>query len=1056
MAESGESAVFDFMMVRAPNTLAPLRQRLRYVADWRLEPQRDVFHVAGEADLRSLVGKSSVAKVVVDAVTAWNGADQEGALAALKESLATFMIARRPLGVAPPAPPPPGLPVEPEVPAVTVEELEDGAYLRMDDILYLLQDRLERLQQQDVVGPLHEVQRVLWAVESDDDVHALDQRLTVALGVSPERYVLGGDSLSERWGRAQSLLYDALYVDYVCTRFTEINLDSLMEALRALHAVQIVALDALVRRLTGKVSAAADQDPLLPEDRAALQRAEVMWPALAGWDLKTAPAGFPLVGSRDDLAELLRVPVTMHQVFARLFWYLRPFNRIRPIGVGDLKIVRQKLVAYLPGEISHIHNVMKGESRGRNHRRKERTEELFQLTGSRTEDGTTENQTTDRFELKSEADTVIKTMLNVNANANVTTSGKIFTQRVTASAGGGFAYNRSSENHIKTAQNFARDVVTKAVERVETKTTSTRSTTKLFETVEHNRQEFENEEGEHISGIYRWLDKKYEAQVYNYGRRTMYEFAIPEPAALWVTGRLLGFEAELDVPQPPREPQEKRLDLGFGASDITVEKYRELAKVYDLSGLPIPAETMTVALTGDAGNGYISGNSVSLQNDWHAVTKTCEVRGIIGYDLERVWVEGHIDYNGQDNANRFTVTVNGVSCKVLDHVHEYWYLPEKFEGNLPAPEGGPLPLTSETISFAFGFRRVGNYGLIASARLRLGSAGREAWQQKVYEVVANVERERVTQVNKEARLAYEAELSTYRNRLSELAGLRLVDLIQGSSDATNRALMDEEIKRACISAITCEFDTDQSDDLLPKTPAMDELQVDLDVTRFEVHDALIRPTDEEQGQNDDGKPKRTTAGFVTSPLPTRLPAANLANTRTNAFLVQFIEQAFEWERISYLFYPYYWAQRKHWLSLMSRVDGLDPTFSAFLRAGMARVLLSVTPGYECAVHHYLLTRQPWQGACEPPVIDDNLFVPLFEEVREQSVDDRDGGVPEGEPWTFIVPTTLVYLHASTTLLPDLEAERKTQEEKEGGNHGTPDAETPTAGEKTAKVEVGDE
>jgi hypothetical protein len=61
-------------------------------------------------------------------------------------------------------------------------------------------------------------------------------------------------------------------------------------------------------------------------------------------------------------------------------------------------------------------------------------------------------------------------------------------------------------------------------------------------------------------------------------------------------------------------------------------------------------------------------------------------------------------------------------------------------------------------------------------------------------------------------------------------------------------------------------------------------------------------------------------------------------------------------------------------------------------ANLHAVLLD---GYDRALRHYLMTREPWWGACDPPVIDDPLFVLLFEEVREQSVD-RNSGVAEGE------------------------------------------------------------
>jgi hypothetical protein len=33
----------------------------------------------------------------------------------------------------------------------------------------------------------------------------------------------------------------------------------------------------------------------------------------------------------------------------------------RPIGIGDLQVVRQELIGYEAGEISHIENVLEGE-----------------------------------------------------------------------------------------------------------------------------------------------------------------------------------------------------------------------------------------------------------------------------------------------------------------------------------------------------------------------------------------------------------------------------------------------------------------------------------------------------------------------------------------------------------------------------------------------------------------------------------------------------------------------------------------------------------------------
>jgi len=98
---------------------------------------------------------------------------------------------------------------------------------------------------------------------------------------------------------------------------------------------------------------------------------------------------------------------------------------------------------------------------------------------------------------------------------------------------------------------------------------------------------------------------------------------------------------------------------------------------------------------------------------------------------------------------------------------------------------------------------------------------------------------------------------------------------------------------------------------------------------------------------------------------------------------------------------------------VSRSDDADPTYMAFLQAGAARVLVSVSPGYEHAVMHYLATAQPWDGG-DAPAIGDPLYVAIYEELRNQQ-DSLADATPEGEPWPFVVPTSLTYLEGGDPL-----------------------------------------
>jgi hypothetical protein len=53
------------------------------------------------------------------------------------------------------------------------------------------------------------------------------------------------------------------------------------------------------------------------------------------------------------------------------------------------------------------------------------------------------------------------------------------------------------------------------------------------ETIQKENHGVDNKDGaQYISGVYQWINKIYEAQIYNYGLRTMYDVMIPEPIVL--------------------------------------------------------------------------------------------------------------------------------------------------------------------------------------------------------------------------------------------------------------------------------------------------------------------------------------------------------------------------------------------------------------------------------------------------------------------------------------------------------------------------------------------
>ena len=118
---------------------------------------------------------------------------------------------------------------------------------------------------------------------------------------------------------------------------------------------------------------------------------------------------------------------------------------------------------------------------------------------------------------------------------------------------------------------------------------------------------------------------------------------------------------------------------------------------------------------------------------------------------------------------------------------------------------------------------------------------------------------------------------------------------------------------------------------------------------------------------------------------------------------KFMEQAFDWNLMSYNFYPYYWANREDWDDLyQSQIN--DPLFRSFMQSGMARVVVTVKPGFEDAVMHYMSFGQIWNGG-QMPVIGNPLYLSIVDELKEQEY------VVE-ETWETVVPTSLIALQES--------------------------------------------
>jgi hypothetical protein len=313
-------------------------------------------------------------------------------------------------------------------------------------------------------------------------------------------------------------------------------------------------------------------------------------------------------------------------------------------------------------------------------------------------------------------------------------------------------------------------------------------------------------------------------------------------------------------------------------------------------------------------------------------------------------------------------------------------------------------MAADEVTLTLGFWDISEWSLSIQARLVLSDAIKRDWQRKVLDRVLTAARKKVDEINRNRQQSYDSEMATYRNRLDEIRAIAVNDLLRSRSEAANRQLILRELKRQVLAMITREFSADTKADRLTKLDATDIRDVD-----FEYHQLAVNE------KPSSAEPKTVTARFELRRGAGEFPVPKLDVARSKGRHVQFLEQAFEWPQLSYICYPYFWAVPPRWVDLMNRGDDVDPFFTDFLQAGYARVLLAVTPAYDHAVCHYLHCGEPWDGG-DTPVIGDPLFIPLYQELREQT-DDMANAVAEGEPWDFRLPTSLVYLEDSSTPLP---------------------------------------
>jgi len=162
------------------------------------------------------------------------------------------------------------------------------------------------------------------------------------------------------------------------------------------------------------------------------------------------------------------------------------------VGVGDLLIVRQKLKAYELGDFAHVENVLAGESRLREHRRLDRTEEIVTTETEKETEKERDLQSTERNELQSEATRTLQTQMQMDAGIQVSGSygpSTSFTSNLNV------GFSTSTTESQRKAATYSREVVEKSAEKIRERVSEQRVRRVLSEIEEINKHGIDNPAG---------------------------------------------------------------------------------------------------------------------------------------------------------------------------------------------------------------------------------------------------------------------------------------------------------------------------------------------------------------------------------------------------------------------------------------------------------------------------------------------------------------------------------------------------------------------------------
>lgn len=568
--------------------------------------------------------------------------------------------------------------------------------------------------------------------------------------------------------------------------------------------------------------------------------------------------------------------------------------------LADLFVVKDEVSCYEAGEMSYIENVLHTEIKERIHRSFEREEINTEHEEEATNFEQKDLQVDERFSLQKEIDKTIEQTISIDAG--VTAHQKWGTGDVTATTN--FGFNQSKKDAQKSIQDNAKQVISKSITSLEKKIRDFSSRKLIKEIEETNKHSFGGTNGapNDISRQFYYVNQVKKGQVYNYGKRSLLDFYIPEPSEL--------YKRLIEKKFSQKKPEQPCITIG----EISPDKYLEYIKCYGLKDIEFPPEVYKNVVIGfSGGKGGPEHKAPWGKKDWYgsgAGTDDGPKNFTVpdGYATEKMETDfGGVSFNGHYIYSSISLTVASQSVYFTSQGEE------DGTGNVQVPVAGLPPLEGNP-SVVVAYLHTSYYSLNLKVTFKLKAEALLKWQLSIYFKIIE---------------AYEKELVAYNEALAEFERTKQIKYKQNPFILLQD--IQEQLKQAAISYISCQFFDDMN-------------------------------------------------AMKHNVMPCGNPQFDIPESKKEGEFVRFFEQAFEWKFMNFVFYPYFWGRKCTWENKMNE-EADNMLFQRFLRAGFARVSVSVRRGFEGHVDYFLATRKIWGNTGIPPIIGP-AFVPIYQEIKE--------------------------------------------------------------------------